>query len=355
MVGSRRVEGAPLYTEVADLYDPGLEALGLGLKQNLQSEFEHVDVCVCSCPDLRQDPFGLPFTGIGGDPRLVDIGGVPNLLDPRFHDLSFAIADIVRCTRLAEESTHECGAENNDQARIAVLGASAADANFVGCNGELMPAEAVDIMNYPTSADAPLRSSFSATIKHDACHLQPYPHGRIGFLGNLLISRGLSASRVLKITASGHRTASSFMIAVRTAVAAAFPNRAVGLGGVFTMQSGTVRAHVMPDFKTTVMEDGDEVNEWLRFFRFEGSEATFLTTTLTQDPTDNACLNLRLEHTHFFNARRGIGGHYHNGFPAHDSAEKTYAKYVAYLVPARKIFRIENAFDRSRCSPTLQR
>lgn len=54
----------------------------------------------------------------------------------------------------------------------------------------------------------------------------------------------------------------------------------------------------MPEFKNTLMTEGKEIEEWLKFYESDGN-LTCLSTLITGDPTGNN-LNLRLEHTHFF-------------------------------------------------------
>mmetsp|Transcript_10735 Transcript_10735/g.32864 ORF Transcript_10735/g.32864 Transcript_10735/m.32864 type:complete len:319 (-) Transcript_10735:61-1017(-) len=310
-------ESLPLFTERAPLHVPSLEEVQEGLARELQDVYKRTDVSVEECPDLQK--WGLAFSGICGSERLLDVGGVPNLLDPAKHGISFALEDLCKCGGLPNGS---------------VLGAAAGDANFVGKNSELMPCEDVD---------AKSRSTHVAKLDDGGqCVLQAYDHGRMGFLGNLFLSEG-KGGKVLKISVTSRRPdkTGDFTAALRSALGRAFPGRAIGLGGAFKMISGRFKAHVMPDFKETQMEDGPEVNAWLKFFEF-GPGATFLSTLLTSDPSDGK-LNLRLAHTHFFNDETGQGGHYHNDTTPED------VTYEAYYSPAHYVYRIENAYDRSRC------
>uniref|UniRef100_X2BCX1 DUF1907 domain-containing protein n=1 Tax=Capitella teleta TaxID=283909 RepID=X2BCX1_CAPTE len=50
------------------------------LQDGLSRNFGQVEVSVVDCPNLTQEPFGLACEGLGGHPRLADIGGVPNLV-----------------------------------------------------------------------------------------------------------------------------------------------------------------------------------------------------------------------------------------------------------------------------------
>jgi hypothetical protein len=110
----------------------------------------------------------------------------------------------------------------------------------------------------------------------------------------------------------------------------------IGMGGVFQVVEGRIRAHVMPKFKSTVMVEGPEIDAWLRFYEM-GPKLTCLTTFVTGDPTGGV-LNLRLEHTHFFNEETGQGGHYHYDVTPREVV------YEAFLVPCARVFRVENAY-----------
>uniref|UniRef100_A0A7S0BJ12 DUF1907 domain-containing protein n=1 Tax=Rhodosorus marinus TaxID=101924 RepID=A0A7S0BJ12_9RHOD len=308
----------PLYTERMPLDVPSLTELQEGLEEQLKENYESVDVSVEECVDLTL--WGLAFPGLCGSESLVDVGGVPNLLDPAFQRLAYPIEEICVCA----------GVPNG-----CALGATAADANFVGKNAELIPCESVGDRS---------RTTQTAMLDDDdeRPELIAYDHGRIGCLGNLFISEG-KPGRVLKIRVAkrSERSKGDFVAVLQNCLVKAFPTKHIGLGGVFRLDSGAVKAHIMPDFKKTVMIDGPEVESWLKFFEF-GPGGTFLSTLLSSDPSDGQ-LNLRLSHTHFFNTATGEGGHYHNDTTPKDS------QYTAYFMPAKYIYRVENAFDRSRC------
>ena len=177
---------------------------------------------------------------MGGSNCLVDIGGVPNLLDPAYHHLSYSMKDIAEC--IGMESP-------------AIFGASSADISHVGHNAELMPTE--DLQNHR-------RCSMLAevdTTNGDACVLRAYDWSRIGYLGNLFASEGLNGE-VLRIEVK-KRTSddTNFVGCIRQALLESFPGKSVGMGGVFKLVEGRFKAHVMPDVKKTVMADGPEVSK----------------------------------------------------------------------------------------------
>ncbi|CEO98017.1 unnamed protein product (mitochondrion) [Plasmodiophora brassicae] len=309
---------AALFTESADLFAPALDDAVAPIAAFLRDRYEHASVEVVECPNLLS--WGLAMPGLGGQPRLVDVGGVPNLLDPAHQDKSFAIGDILDCAGLPTGC---------------VLGAASGDAAWAKGNTELMPC-----------ASRHTCRSKSARVGADGrCVLDEYDWDRVGFLANLFVCQGVPGP-VLEVRARGRRLpedhSDNFVGNIRGALLQRFPGRAIGLGGAFTMKKGLFKAHVMPDFKDTVMVDGPEVQEWLKYYEM-GPGATFLSTMLTQDPTPDGALNLRLEHTHFFNQTAGEGGHYHYGTSLD-------VDYVGYFALAERVYRMENAFDRRRCN-----
>lgn len=44
----------------------------------------------------------------------------------------------------------------------------------------------------------------------------------------------------------------------------------VGLGGVFIMNNGKAKQHVMQDFSKTPINTENELNNWLKFYQMEG-------------------------------------------------------------------------------------
>ena len=40
----------------------------------------------------------------------------------------------------------------------------------------------------------------------------------------------------------------------------------VGLGGVFLVQEGRIKIHVMPDFSCTPLQTEEDVSNWLNFY-----------------------------------------------------------------------------------------
>merc|ERR1719516_780560 len=50
------------------------------LQSALSQNYKEAEVSVVECPDLTANPWGLAAPGLGGNPRVLDIGGVPYLM-----------------------------------------------------------------------------------------------------------------------------------------------------------------------------------------------------------------------------------------------------------------------------------
>lgn len=129
------------------------------------------------------------------------------------------------------------------------------------------------------------------------------------------------------IAASKRIGEENFISAMREACSKHF-NQTVGIGGVFLIKSGSAKQHVMDDFSKTPINTDDEVNSWLKFFNMPAplvAVGTFV--------TDEADLDLRLQHFHSFSAEHG--GHYH-----YDVTPET-VEYEGYFNVGAKIVRID--------------
>ena len=71
---------ASLPVQSAVLAAPPLEEVAKALQNGLEKNYKEVSVTVVDCPDLSQQPWGLAAAGLCGQPRLLDIGGVPYLM-----------------------------------------------------------------------------------------------------------------------------------------------------------------------------------------------------------------------------------------------------------------------------------
>ena len=74
------------------LYVPQLDELVKPLQEQLAGTFKNVEVAVVDCPDLTK--WGCVKPGIScknaSDAVVCDVGGVPNLLNPATHSVTFS-------------------------------------------------------------------------------------------------------------------------------------------------------------------------------------------------------------------------------------------------------------------------
>ncbi len=93
----------------------------------LGKNFAEASVKVVDCPDLTKSPFGLAGSGLAGSPRVMEVGGVPNLLPTPDKTRIYDMRHLPSVTGMGE------GKDGF------VIGASAADWTFLKRNAELMP------------------------------------------------------------------------------------------------------------------------------------------------------------------------------------------------------------------------
>jgi len=304
-----------------------LDTLAAVLREDLPTVFKECTVDILEAKQgssVVSSWTNLSIRGLGGSPKLVDIGGVPNLLEPKGHHLSFDICSVAETCGLSQGL---------------FFGAGAGDARHVGRNSELMPLYLVS--EEGTVSHNETRVAFLTPEKGDDCfECTKYSSTRVGFLANLFACKGEPCS-LLSVKVSGRTGSQDFISAIHRILKTHFPDKAIGLGGIFRMHRARFKAHIMPDFKETVMKEGPEVDAWLRFFEFQGKGAVFLSTCLTRDPrekTGGSSLHLRLTHTHFWNPESGEGGHYH-----YDVTPEG-VTYEAIFALAHEIVRIEDPF-----------
>ena len=309
----------------ADFWVPPLGTVADAVAAGLGENYRTARVTVEACPDLRQ--FGCAFAGLGGTPFLIEIGGEPYAHNPKYREAaSFDLQAIATA----------CGRPGAN-----MLGAGFPSLQATGGRcGELMPCLAID----GTSV-----SKIARVGEDDACLLEDYPSLLHGGLGNLYVCDGAPAE-VLKIEARTRigdepSLSQSIRQALSTLVEAG-DHRQIGMGGVFTVQAGQVRAHVSPDYDRIPFEYYDAVRnevtrqDFLKFYDGMGPDLMCMSVLWTGDPTGGE-LHLRSshEHTHFFStAGRAEGGHYH-----YDVTPETIA-YTGYFHLAERVVRVNDVY-----------
>ena len=121
--------------------------------------------------------------------------------------------------------------------------------------------------------------------------------------------------------------------------------RQVGLGGVFVIEAGRIRSHVMSDYECIAhryydTEAEEVVAEFLQFYEHMGPDLLCFAVCWTGDPTGGQ-LHLREsgEHTHFFHmGELSQAGHYH-----YDVSPDT-IRYAGYFNVAAELVRIGDVY-----------
>ena len=81
---------------------------------------------------------------------------------------------------------------------------------------------------------------------------------------NLLVCDG-KPGPVLRVSCKKRKGTDSFVIAMRKILTESFPDKFIGLGGVFVILEGKLKTHIMPNFDGTSLETGADLAGWLKF------------------------------------------------------------------------------------------
>jgi len=175
-----------------------------------------------------------------------------------------------------------------------------------------------------------------------------YPSEETGCFANLFLSEG-KRGPVLYIRAKKRTGKESFTNAIRAGLQKVDKCKGkdqIGLGGVFKVKSGKVKASIMPNFITCDFNDNNTINKWLKFFEM-GPNLLMFSCILSNDPSPDARYHLCCEHTHFYSLDKNAheGGHYHN------DATPEKVEYEGYFSVAEELYRVEDAFYNIQGTP----
>ncbi|XP_053703722.1 ester hydrolase C11orf54 homolog [Synchiropus splendidus] len=301
--------------ERAQLHTPELDELSSVLQAGLQRNFAEVKVTVVDCPDLTREPFNFPVKGLCGNPRITDVGGVPYL---------------VPVVQKHKEYDMNVISKELELPGAFIIGAAAAPSRIVGMNAELIPQVLTEGKGHPG-----VNNSYYASInpKDGQCLQEKYcdkfSDCKFGLLGNLYACEG-RPGKVIEVQAKRRTGENSLVTALRKTLEDHYIKQSLALGGVFIIQEGKAKIHIMPrEFSACPLNTNEDVNNWLK--HFEVSAPLICQSVLvSRDPG----LDLRVEHTHCF-SHHGEGGHYYIDTTP-DSVE-----YLGYFLPAEFVFRID--------------
>ncbi|KAG5884655.1 hypothetical protein JTB14_005399 [Gonioctena quinquepunctata] len=304
------LESKNLPLESKDLYVPPLQEVAEVLNKSLRSNFGQVQVEVVDCPDLTQQPFTLASSGLGGSPKIIELGGNPYLIPVVHREKIYELKGIAKLVE-------------SDPAFIIGPGAGPNPYIGVNCEGIYNLKIANGIVDQQTR--------ISKVDKDDDKSIQeilPNNETRLALLGNLFVSEG-KPGKVIKVHAKKRTGEDNFITSIRKALEDAYQDKLIGMGGVFLLKEGKVKQHVMRDFSKTPLENEEQMNKWLKFYNM--SAPLIAVGTLVNG---DAGLDLRVQHFHSF-SHHGEAGHYH-----YDTTPET-VEYIGYFNLGEKIYRID--------------
>jgi len=268
-------------------------------------------------PDLSSSPWNLTSSGIGGKPRIADVGGVKNLFYYENRGFFYKFEDIAKTT----------GIPNGF-----IMGPGAGSARIVKVNSELAANTNI--------GSNKIASKYAIVTETGGYTGGDYKSNEAGILGNFLVSEG-KPGKAIHVKASvrtftGHASVTSF---VKKQLTEMFPDKTVGIAGIFNINKGKIKAHVMPDFPACDLLNDKQVDDWLKFYEMN-APLTCVTVFLNNDLPK---FGLRLEHTHFWSSHGDIG-HYHYDVTPDD------VEYEGYFIPCEEVFKIstpQHAMERT--------
>jgi hypothetical protein len=287
------------------------------LQQEISKDFSHVIVESVPCPPLSESPFNLAKDTLSGRSTIIcDVGSKKNV-----------------------ELVKNCGKFSWEMDKIAqfvgvhdglIIGAGATSpAHSTKINSELIPNTSIN-----TGVVDNCKSKEAYVGENEECRLVDYNSTVFTGLGNFFISDCQSESDVIHVRAEVRIGDNNFISSIRKGLVTLYPEHQIGVGGVFVIESGRVKSHVMPCFPCHDLTSPQMVDSWLKFYEVE-APITCLSVVMSQEAEDFP-LELRLEHTHFFSDRQD-GGHYH-----YDVTPDTVV-YNGYFAFAKQLFRIDPA------------
>lgn len=156
---------------------------------------------------------------------------------------------------------------------------------------------------------------------------------RFGLMGNFYLSQN-QPGKVVKIRVKKRLSKENFTSAIRAVLLAKYgPTKPVSLGGVFLINSGVAKLHIMPKYWPKEPSTPEAVDkEWLKFYHITKHPLVCLSVFHSYDPG----FDLRPEHTHCYNLDADDeAGHYH-----YDTTPDT-IEYEGYFNAAERVYRLD--------------
>ena len=313
-----------LTIEKAQFAKTSLEQISEALKKGLQKNYKSVEISIVDCPNLKQ--WDCPAEGLGGNQKIIDVGGEPYMHDKKLIGAEFDYEEIAK--KIGSEKSYALGAGSG---AMSCLG---------GHCGELVINE-----NLITNES---RSIIAQVDENQKCKSSKYTARKHGGLGNIYYSDG-KPGKVIKIMIKGRSgNQGSLPQAMRTALKENLStenDNHFAVAGVFRILNGKIKSHVQPDYDTIKHEYYDPkqmkcVKDFLKFYEPIGPYFQCYSILWTGDPTGGK-LNLREsgEHTHF-HSYKGTqdAGHYHFDVTPEE------IEYECYFNIPEEVHRVNNIY-----------
>ncbi|CAF2900281.1 unnamed protein product [Rotaria sp. Silwood2] len=245
--------------------------------------------------NLSAEPWNLAGANLGTNGIFCQLGGAKNVEFKQGHSIRFDISSVLDQLRIKNEQT-------------LIIGPGAADGTYLCCNGELVFNMTLDHYNRVITQ----RSYSSIITKEEQPYQNLYQAKTCGPFQHMMISSiDHTKSTILfeidvqERLSDENEEENNFISIIRRSLKQ-YSKEPMALGGMFRIEKGTIKAHVMPDFANEDLIVKEQVDQWLKFYDMQ-APLNCLSVLLTED-IDNA--GFRLEHSHFF-SDHGQAGHYH--------------------------------------------
>lgn len=157
-------------------------------------------------------------------------------------------------------------------------------------------------------------------------------HDRFGLMGNFYMSQN-KPGKVLKVHVRKRVGKENFTEAIRTVLLSEYGSeKPISIGGVFLINSGVAKLHIMPKHWPEEPSTNESVNnQWLKYYNISKHPLVCLSVFHSFDPG----YDLRMEHTHCYNLdTEEEAGHYH-----YDVSPET-IEYEGYFNVAQRVYRL---------------
>lgn len=294
------------------------------LKEGLKKYFHDVEVSIVDTPDFNQKPFCVAVQGLHGKTAIADVGGVHNLI-PRVNlNSKYSLQGVV-------ESIYQ----SREDYPVSIFGPGGGSFEKLGYCCEFMGSA-----RYESSSSITERSQLIscccryAYVDEDGKGhwLEQKGSDAFGLMGNFFLSQN-KPGKLLKVHVKKRLDGKNYTEAIREVLLQKYgKDKPVSMGGVFLINKGSAKLHIMPKYWPDEPSTDESVNKvWLKYYEIKKHPLVCLSVFHSSDPG----FGLRMEHTHCFNLdEESEAGHYH-----YDVTPDT-IEYEGYFNFAQDVYRV---------------